>query len=339
MSTQPPKRGATSPPNKGSKKPREEDCVICCETAADDVLECVWCDGRVHAKCVKMGEEQVTMLGNATNIVFLCNVCFNTLPVALKYYDDISPLDSRLSTVEKSFKEIESTANHLTTVNNEVQQLSQQHKEVANQISDLSARINQLVSHSNEMQSRIEDVNGALRNKPDTQPAQQPAQNNPAQPLGSTYDIIEEMRDRERRRRNIIVYNFPEKSDQKGDMEAFKALSDTVFKLDLSIEKTVRLGRKVDNKTRPLLLILEDFDEKNYLLSHSHFLKRHDVYGKVFIAPDRSRLERIKHKKAVDELRQRRAKGETALMIRNGVVVRRQLQQTAAAPAAPDQSS
>ena len=63
------------------------------------------------------------------------------------------------------------------------------------------------------------------------------------------------------------------------------------------------------------------------------------MYGKVFIAPDRSRLERIKHKKAVDELRQRRAKGETALMIRNGVVVRRQLQQTAAAPAAPDQSS
>ena len=45
--------------------------------------------------------------------------------------------------------------------------------------------------------------------------------------------------------------------------------------------------------------------------------------GQVFIVPDRSKLECIKHKKAVDELRQWRAKGETTLMIRNGVVVRR----------------
>ena len=46
----------------------------------------------------------------------------------------------------------------------------------------------------------------------------------------------------------------------------------------------------------------------------------HDNFNKSFIAPVRSRLERIKHKKAVDELKQRRAKGETALVIRNGVV-------------------
>ena len=60
-------------------------------------------------------------------------------------------------------------------------------------------------------------------------------------------------------------------------------------------------------------MILEDFDDKNYLISHSHFLKKHDDFKNVFIAPDRSKLERIKHKKAVDELKQRRAKGETAL--------------------------
>ena len=83
------------------------------------------------------------------------------------------------------------------------------------------------------------------------------------------------MRDRECRRQNVVAYNFPKKSDRNADMEAFKALSNTVFKLDLSVVKAVHLGPKVDNRTRSLLLILEDFDEKkkNNNLTLSFFVK------------------------------------------------------------------
>ena len=51
-----------------------------------------------------------------------------------------------------------------------------------------------------------------------------------------------------------------------------QTLSDAVFKLDVSISKAVRLGQKITNKHRPLLLTVEDIDDKNYLTSHSHFL-------------------------------------------------------------------
>jgi len=44
----------------------------------------------------------------------------------------------------------------------------------------------------------------------------------------------------------------------------------------------------------------------------------------VYIVPDRTKLERTKHKLAVEELRQRRAKGETGLIIRNGIVIAKQ---------------
>ena len=71
-------------------------------------------------------------------------------------------------------------------------------------------------------------------------------------------------------------------------------------------------------------MIFEDIDDKSYLISRSHFLRRYDQYNKVYIVPDRTKLERTKHKKAVDELRQRRAKGESGLIIRNGIVVARQ---------------
>jgi len=88
------KWGDTSPPSKENKKAKKEDCVICFEKASDDILECVWCDGRMHAKCVKISEEQSAVLDNKiiTNIMFFCNLCLQTLPTALKYYDDLSPI-------------------------------------------------------------------------------------------------------------------------------------------------------------------------------------------------------------------------------------------------------
>ena len=54
------------------------------------------------------------------------------------------------------------------------------------------------------------------------------------------------------------------------------------------------------------------------MLSHSHFLKRHEHYNKV---SDRTRLERAKHKRVGNELKQRKANGETNLIIRNGVIL------------------
>jgi len=52
-------------------------------------------------------------------------------------------------------------------------------------------------------------------------------------------------------------------------------------------------------------------------------LRKKEEYNKIYIAPDRTKLERVKHKKAVDELKQRRAKGESGLIIQNGVVTNR----------------
>ena len=57
----------------------------------------------------------------------------------------------------------------------------------------------------------------------------------------------------------------------------------------------------------------------------SHFLKRYDQYTRIYIAPDRTKLERVKHRKVVEELKQRQAQGETGLIIRNGVVIHKQL--------------
>ena len=218
-------------------------------------------------------------------------------------------------------------------------QIATQQNCLSEQLNDLTQKIADLTSKQQLLQNSVQSMSSKFAEPVTNTETDVPAQ--PSTPTSNNaLDIVDEMRDRERRKLNLVVYNFAEGSDRKADIEAFLTLSTAVFKLDISISKAVRLGPKITNKHRPLLLTVEDIDSRNYLISHSHFLRHHDQYNQVFIVPDRTKLERIKHKKAVDELRQRRAKGETGLLIRNGVVIKRQPRQSASSTGQhSDQSS
>ena len=76
----------------------------------------------------------------------------------------------------------------------------------------------------------------------------------------------------------------------------------------------LRLG-KVPNKHRPLLLNFENYEDKGLLLSYAHLLRHNDRYNDVFIAPDRTKFEREKHRKLVGELKERCSRGESGLII------------------------
>ena len=58
-------------------------------------------------------------------------------------------------------------------------------------------------------------------------------------------------------------------------------------------------------------------------ISYSNLLHRHDQFERVFIAPDRTKLEQEEHANLVNELRERKTKGETNLIIRNGCIITR----------------
>ena len=80
------KRTATSPASKEKKRSKEDKCSICSEPATEDMLECVWCEGRQHRSCTKISVEACNALGNIiNNIVFFCSPCLQMLPDALNY--------------------------------------------------------------------------------------------------------------------------------------------------------------------------------------------------------------------------------------------------------------
>ena len=80
------------------------------------------------------------------------------------------------------------------------------------------------------------------------------------------------------------------------------------------------MGR-IDNKHRPLLVCFESAEDKNIVVSRSYLLCHHEKFQKVFVAPDRTQMEREKHKRLVTELKKRRSEGEPDLAIRNGSII------------------
>ena len=78
---------------------------------------------------------------------------------------------------------------------------------------------------------------------------------------------------------------------------------------------------KSTGKHRPLLICLKHDEDKSLILSQSYLLRRNSQYSDVFMAPDRTKFEREKHKKLGEELKERRSQGEKDLVIRNGVII------------------
>ena len=78
--------------------------------------------------------------------------------------------------------------------------------------------------------------------------------------------------DRDRRKKNIIVYNLPEPSDRAADKVSFLALYKTIFYQDASVIRVTSLGRRLENKHRPLLVCFEHEDDKTTVISRSNLL-------------------------------------------------------------------
>ena len=103
----------------------------------------------------------------------------------------------------------------------------------------------------------------------------------------------------------------------------------TIFQRLQIVKLTVVLFEHVQNgvfreksveKQRPLLICLKHDADKSLLLSQSYLLRGNSQYSDIFIVPDRTKFEREKHKKLVEELKERHSQGPKDLVIRNGVI-------------------
>ena len=116
--------------------------------------------------------------------------------------------------------------------------------QIEEKIKDLSSKIQHLLTNQSTVSMKVDTVTQSLRG--------------PSASAGTTaLSIADELADCERCKSNIIIYNLPEKSDHETDKKLFAELCETVFSEDFAVSKVLRMGKRSENKHRPVLVVLK----------------------------------------------------------------------------------
>jgi len=148
-------------------------------------------------------------------------------------------------------------------------------------ISEVSTKIDSLQSQNVTLQSQIQSTSETFAKVSSSKPS-----TTPKPPALSANSIADELADRKRREANVIVYNLPELPDRSNGKSQFTDLCNTVFGIKVAIIKSIRLGKRQDNKPRPFLITMENLHDKEIVTSNSYLLRRYEMFNTVYISPD-----------------------------------------------------
>jgi len=147
---------------------------------------------------------------------------------------------------------------------------------------------------------------------------------------------INEQKDRERRKKNVIIFGIPETGSNLPAADKVNEDNNKVEKLLKDIDSNAkpcfikRLRSKNQDKPGPLLVVLSDQSERNPLLLAAKKLRNSTEYKSVYISPDLTEAERLedyKLRKKRDELNtNREANAPFRFAIRGNGIVKLKLQ-------------
>ena len=126
----------------------------------------------------------------------------------------------------------------------------------------------------------------------------------------------------QRRRNNVIIYNLAETSALE-DEKWFTDLCKSIFNIGVTANRVTQLGKPVEGRVRPLLVSVNDSFHKEFIVFHSYLLRHHSLYKNIYISKDMKNFEHKQNRKLVQELKQRRQRGEKNVMIHNSEIVLR----------------
>ena len=146
----------------------------------------------------------------------------------------------------------------------------------------------------------------------------------------SVTKIVDEYRDIERRKWNVIVFNVPEPKSvdisqrKTEDIEFFNSLVEDICIAPVDIADVARLGAKVSSKSRPLRVQFNNLSHRRSVLSNAKKLRDSSsrLFKEIFINPDLSWKERQAQKDLRSELARRKEAGESGIYIRRGRIVK-----------------
>lgn len=316
-------------------------CVKCQRnvTKASKALQCYMCNRWTHTRCCEVNDDlyDSLMKYNGCNLKFCCDACCPKLDKA-----EICDTDTTNGSADESSEDDSPNVTCIPNGNCENKDPSKGGKIAA---STPKKRRTRKSKRRKTMASTKQDErdDAGTRDKP-TKPVEpqvtadlagsvmvngMPPQtqqfghaNKPSNPRKAP------------REQCLIILNIPESSAELPqarvdyDIAALRTCLGSLFvageetiAATIKVKGAYRLGRRHEDVTqnpRPLKIILNSVEESQAIIRRAHRLKGQ----KVRILRDLSPEDRIKLKQALTELSERRAKGETNLIIRNFRVVK-----------------
>ena len=284
-------RGSVDSPEKN------DNCVSCKKSARDDAIQCEMCGCWEHKQCAKVSDELYVLLDKVPdNVKFFCTPCSSLVPRVLKFYNDMSDctkvVDEKISYLENKLSQ------GLTNI---TKQFSEQLKTIESKLADAPMAMDQETSQT---QSKPVTVDTASK-------------------------IVDEYRDKEMRKSNIIIFNIPEPKSmenaerKKEDIAVINANAEELGSTTLDIVDVVRLGAKSSDKNRPLKVHLNSLSQRRFLLMKAKELRQSKQFSSMYINSDLTYKERQASKELRQELARRKKAGEKDIFIRRGQIVKR----------------
>ena len=132
-----------------------------------------------------------------------------------------------------------------------------------------------------------------------------------------------------KRKCNLAVVNMPESTATesvervKDDSDLFSEIVKEELKLNVKVEKAIRVGKRNENKPRILIATLKDEDTKWEILKASKALRNseNDVAKNIYINKDMTQKEREKNRALREEVKKRRSQGENVKIVKGRCVI------------------
>ncbi|XP_060573927.1 uncharacterized protein LOC132731720 [Ruditapes philippinarum] len=205
----------------------------------DKALQCDLCENWFCYDCTQINSKIYSALNNSKNngVLWICKHCRISMPGFHK-------LSKRLSVLEETSLKVE-----------------KKHKDFELKIKSLEDKLSQVLEkRPNEVINIQENVNGGS--------------------TGSISDVVNqvlnEQKDRESRRLNVICYGLPEsvkesQEERKNDdnTRISSILSEIMNLSEVSFSETVRLGRYDGEKTRPTRFSVNSIETKQKILERA----------------------------------------------------------------------
>lgn len=325
-----------SAPDLGGKKVDKvnEDCCVDCGKEVLDSHQGVKCDACGfwhHADCEKVSDEVFDFLhshGSEESVMWYCRKCTVVCKGFMKLMNDI--LESQLRMEERLEEVFGSMGKKITETEDA---MGRKMSELVEKL-EMDKRSEEGDVPKDEPQQRIEAKVDALletvsASKTDSHYVHDCVEDAILVKIAEEQEEAEEIR---KRKSNVVIFGVPESAES--DYEKRRADDEdqlqTVLHLikcdTTTVNKIVRMGKRPeqrDAKPRPMLVTMASEKQKDQVLARSKNLKRSGQEGmdKVYIFQDLTPRQREKRKKLVQELKDRKQKGESDLIIAGGRIV------------------